>query len=168
MSISKSTPKGWIKAFERRKAVTYKFNSESDYYDLFIRYRGFGKMPEEIKIEDSIRADYIKYNARLIARSRQKNKARILHTGLIQTQFERIFLGDYVEVNDNGVKKKSLIIFHFSTDTERMKLHFFQSFTIYPRQRKRFINSFVNHRIEEEKREAQRIKSFSLNNTMRK
>ena len=123
------------------KHLFFKLNQETGYYKLIRGVLGFQKVPDELKLETTQRKELIKSD--FIIRSRVKNGKYRFFTGLLKTNFENWYFGDYFEIR-NGIKKNSFILFHFSQDQTGFEVYFFNHFKLYPKRRGYFIRDFID------------------------
>lgn len=122
------------------KELKYKFNSETRYYEQTNAPLSFTKVPFDLKVEETQRKDIIKSN--YIIRSRIKNGKHKFFTGLKPTGYKNQYYGDHYEYV-KGKKKNSFIIFQFSDNKRELTVYFFNHFTLYPKERLKFITNFM-------------------------
>jgi len=126
------------------KKHEYKFNDKTAHYDL-VNNPSRSKMPLEVRIEDAVDEMYTDKGIKEILSSRQKDYTKILFTGLLKTEYERMFTGDFVEIV-KGERKRSLLIITFNVDRTLMNIYFFNRYFIYPKKRKGFLKFFIDWR----------------------
>jgi len=102
---------------------------------------GFSKVPNELKLEETQKKSII--HSDYLIRSRQKDGKYQFFTGLLKTNFDYWYFGDFFEIR-KGIKKNSFILFHFSLDQTRFEMFFFNHFKLYPDRRGHFIRDFIN------------------------
>lgn len=122
------------------KQLIFKLNPETSYYQLIRGVLGFTKVPDELKVEPTQRKEIIKSD--YIIRGRIQNGRYSFFTGLLKTNFDGWYFGDYFEIH-NGNKKNSFILFHFSPDQTRFEMYYFNHFKLYPKRRGIFIRDFI-------------------------
>ncbi len=123
------------------KYLTFALNAGTGYYEMTAGELGFQKVPNELKIEGTQRRDIIKSD--FIIRSRVINGKYTFFTGLLKTNFENWYFGDFYETR-NGIKKNSFILFRFTPDQIHLEIFFFNHFKLYPKQRGYFVRDFIN------------------------
>lgn len=124
------------------KYLIFEFNQETRYYQMIRGEFGFQKVPNELKLEETQKRDLIRSD--YIIRSRIKDGKYLFFTGLLQTNFENWYFGDFFETR-NGIKRNSFILFHLSPDQTKLELFFFNHFKLYPKRRGLFIRDFITN-----------------------
>ncbi len=122
------------------KVLSYSFNPETGWYFQTSAPPGFTKIPAELRVEETQRRDII--GAATIIRSRQVGGRYPFFTGLRQTEFSGLYYGDFFERRPNGDKVNSFILFHFAEGNQRLTIHFFNAFKLYPSRRATFIADY--------------------------
>lgn len=61
---------------------------------------------------------------------------KVLHTGLKETHRKNLYLGDHKGSRGN----RSILIVHISHDLSKVEILYFNGFTIYPAQRRQFVD----------------------------
>lgn len=122
------------------KVLSYSFNPENGWYLQTSAPPGFIKVSAELRVEETQRPDII--GASTIIRSRQKGGRYEFFTGLRPTEFPGLFYGDFFERRPNGDKVNSFVLFAFSEGNQRLTIHFFNSFKLYPSRRATFIGDY--------------------------
>ena len=117
--------------FPQYRTVYYGFNPETGYYtksEKQAEKTPLMRLPYEMRFEVT-RAENIKYNAGQVIHSRLKTKTGnyIFFTGLQETGLKNWYLGNDYEYR-NGIKKISIVIFHFSEDNSRLSVYYFPHF----------------------------------------
>ena len=126
------------------KEIKYKLNSETGYYQKEPEKIQFLKLPSDLKIEKTVKEFLKQQGAKEIITGRFKNKKREFFTGLIPIQ-NNFFEGDDYETY-KGAKKKSLIVFEFSDNSEYLTLNYFNHFYKESKEeRLKFVLSFIQH-----------------------
>lgn len=123
------------------KHLIFHLNHETGYYEMKTGELSFTKVPNELKLEQTQKKGII--HSDYLIRSRQKNNKYPFFTGLLKTNFDHWYFGDFFEIR-NGIKRNSFILFHFSQDQTRFELFFFNHFKLYPERRGHFIRDFIN------------------------
>lgn len=124
------------------REIDYVLNIQSGYYEKQPSRIAFTKMPFELKIEET-QDERIKLNgAKEIIRGRIKDGKYLFFTGLIETDNKYLFRGDHYEFT-KGKKKNSLVLFLFSKDNSKLKVIFFNGFSVYPSKMRSFIIEFI-------------------------
>jgi hypothetical protein len=123
------------------KHLLFDLNPETGYFEMIRGEMGFQKVPAELKLEETQKKGLIKSD--YLIRGRIRNGKYLFFTGIIQTDFNTWYFGDFFEIK-HGIKRNSFILFHFSTDLVRFEMFFFNHFKLYPEQRAQFIRNFVN------------------------
>ncbi|MBC8181548.1 hypothetical protein H8E88_10535 [candidate division KSB1 bacterium] len=123
------------------KYLYFKLNPDTGYFQMIRGVMGFQKVPNELKLEQTQRKEIIKSD--FLIRGRIKNGKYLFFTGLLKTNFDNWYFGDFFEIR-NGIKKNSLILFNFSQDQTRFEMYFFNHFKLYPKHRGYFIRDFIN------------------------
>ncbi len=124
------------------KYLTFTLNAGTGYYQMINGEFGFQKVPNELKVEKTQRPDIIKSD--FLIRSRVINGKYQFFTGLLKTNFENWYFGDFYEVK-NGIKRNSFILFRFSPDQIHLEIFFFNHFKLYPKHRGLFVRNFINN-----------------------
>jgi len=123
------------------KHLFFKLNPDTGYFQMIRGVMGFNKVPDELKIEKTQRTELIRSD--YLIRGRVKNGKYSFFTGLLKTNFDNWYFGDFFEVR-NGIKRNSFILFHFAQDQTRFEMYFFNHFKLYPKHRGHFIRDFIN------------------------
>ena len=123
------------------KHLFFKLNPDTGYFQMIRGVMGFQKVPDELKIEKTQRTELIRSD--YLIRGRKKNGKYSFFTGLLKTNFDNWYFGDFFEIR-NGIKRNSFILFHFSQDQTRFEMYFFNHFKLYPKHRGHFIRDFIN------------------------
>lgn len=123
------------------KHLFFKFNQETKYFEITRGQFGFTKVPNELKLEETQKKGII--HSDYLIRGRIKNGKYLFFTGLLKTNFENWYFGDYFEIR-NGIKRNSFILFHFTPDQTAFEMYFFNHFKLYPDRRGHFIRNFIN------------------------
>jgi hypothetical protein len=123
------------------KRLVFTFNPETRYFQMTTGELGFSKVPNELKLEETQKKSII--HSDYLIRGRIINGKYSFFTGLLKTNFEHWYFGDFFEIR-NGIKKNSFILFHFSKDQTRFVMFFFNHFKLYPDRRGHFIRDFIN------------------------
>lgn len=130
--------------FVHYKEVKYKLNSETRYYQKEPEKIQFLKLPSDLRIEKTVKEFLKQQGANEIITGRFKNKKREFFTGLIPIH-TNFFEGDNYEFI-KGAKKKSLIVFEFSDNSEYLTLNYFNHFYKESREeRLNFVLLFIQH-----------------------
>lgn len=124
------------------KHLSFTLNAGTGYYQMTNGELSFQKVPNELKIEKTQRPDIIKSD--FIIRSRVINGKYSFFTGLLKTNFDNWFFGDFYEIR-NGIKKNSFILFRFSPDQIDLDIFFFNHFKLYPKRRGLFVRNFISN-----------------------
>ena len=98
------------------------------------------KAPPELHLERTQRTDQIK--SEYLIRGRIRNRKYLFFTGIIRTNFENWYFGDFFEII-RGQKHNSFILFHFAKDQTQFEMYFFNHFKLYPDRRGYFISEFI-------------------------
>jgi len=122
------------------KHLIFEYNPQTRYYQMAKGEIGFLKVPNELKLEETQKKELIRSD--FIIRSRIKDGKYQFFTGLLKTNFENWYFGDFFETR-NGIKRNSFILFHFTTDQTKIELFFFNHFKLYPKKRGLFIRDFI-------------------------
>jgi len=122
------------------KYLTFTLNTGTGYYQMTNGELGFQKVPNELKLEGTQRKDIIKSD--FIIRSRVINGKYQFFSGLLKTNFENWYFGDFYEIK-NGIKRNSFILFRFSPDQIHLDIFFFNHFKLYPKRRGLFVRNFI-------------------------
>jgi hypothetical protein len=130
------------KGTPEHKHLVFHLNHETGYFEMTRGFIGFQKVPPELKIEKTQRPEIIK--SECVIRSRVKNGKYSFFTGLLKTNFDHWYFGDYFEIRD-GVKRNSFILFHFSQNQTGFDMYFFNHFKLYPDRRGHFIRDFITN-----------------------
>lgn len=101
---------------------------------------GFQKVPDELKLETTQKKSII--HSDFLIRGRIRNGKYLFFTGLLKTNYDQWYFGDYFEIR-NGIKKNSFILFHFTPDQTAFEMFFFNHFKLYPDRRGHFIRDFI-------------------------
>ena len=101
----------------------------------------FTKVPEELFIE-VIRHPETIAAERLIRGHERRGKTYVFQTG-IRPLSSNIYYGDHYERKPNGEKINSFIIFEFDSGGEKLTLHFFNAFKLFPRSRGKFVTTYL-------------------------
>jgi len=117
--------------FPQYRTVYYGFNPETGYYtksEKQAEKTPLMRLPYEMRFEVT-RAENIKYNAGQVIHSRLKTKTGnyIFFTGLQETGLKNWYLGNDYEYR-NGIKKISIVIFHYCEDNSRLSVYYFPHF----------------------------------------
>jgi hypothetical protein len=120
------------------KTIRYNLNTSTNWYQIDTKPEGFKKLPNELKLRP-VMCPRIKEKAENIIEGHTVNKRKEFFTGLIPTKFENLFFGDD---GYNRPKKKSCILFHFSTDKTVLTVYFFNDYTPPAMLRGQFIETF--------------------------
>lgn len=123
------------------KKLVYHFNQGTGYYDRIEQPPAFNKLPPDLKVEQTIRAEKIK--SKYIIRGRVRNGKYEFFTGLLPTEHSNFYFGDHCEIR-NGKKTNSFILFCYTGDKQQITVYYFNRFKLYPKRREKFINEFVN------------------------
>jgi hypothetical protein len=123
------------------KHLIFILNPETHYFEMTRSEMGFFKVPNELKLEETQKKGLIKSD--YLIRGRIRDGKYLFFTGLLKTNFEHWYFGDFYEIR-NGIKKNSFILFHFSQDQTRFEMFFFNHFKLYPDRRGYFIRDFIN------------------------
>ena len=121
------------------KVCRFELNPESGWYAKTGGPEGFHKVPDELRIEDAMRADI---NASKVIRSRQRGGRYHFFTGLLRTKFPGVFFGDTYEFMPGGKKVNSFCLFVFG-DNRGLTVHFFNAYKVYPGRRAAFIENYL-------------------------
>jgi hypothetical protein len=122
------------------KHLSFKLDRESGYFQMIRGEMGFQKVPDELKVEETRRKEIIKSD--FIIRSRIKDGKYSFFTGLLKTNFDNWYFGDFFEIR-NGIKKNSFVLFQFTPDMTGLEIYFFNLFKLYPKRRGQFVRDFV-------------------------
>lgn len=125
-----------------QKYLSFTLNAGTGYYEMTKGEFGFQKVPNELKLEITQRPDIIKSD--FIIRSRVKDGKYQFFTGLIKTNFQYWYFGDYYEIRNN-IKRNSFCLFRFSPDQTGLEIYFFNHFKLYPKHRGYFIRNFISN-----------------------
>lgn len=123
------------------KHLIFKLNPDTGYFQMIRGVMGFQKVPDELKVEATQRKELIKSD--FLIRGRIKNGKYTFFTGLLKTNFENWYFGDFFEIR-NGIKRNSFILFYFTQDQTGFEMYFFNHFKLYPDRRGHFIRDFIN------------------------
>jgi len=123
------------------KHLFFKLNSDTGYFEMIRGVMGFQKVPDELKIEKTQRTELIRSD--YLIRGRKKNGKYSFFTGLLKTNFDNWYFGNFFEIR-NGIKRNSFILFLFSQDQTGFEMYFFNHFKLYPKHRGHFIRDFIN------------------------
>ena len=123
------------------KHLVFSLNPETRYFQMTSGEMGFTKVPNELKLEETQKKGII--HSDYLIRGRIRNGKYLFFTGLLKTNFDHWYFGDFFEIR-NGIKKNSFILFHFSQDQTRFEMFFFNHFKLYPDRRGHFIRNFIN------------------------
>ena len=129
------------------KMVSYANNPQSGYYTKTPEQPDkipVMRLPYELKVEPT-QLHQIKCNASLLIRGKEKYKKGNFKffTGLQPTIFEQWFTGNDYEIIQ-GQKIKTLCLFHFTINNDRLIVYYFSRFYIdNPAARERFINDVI-------------------------
>ena len=129
------------KVIPEYKNFFFKLNPDTGYFQIIREGMRFEKVPDELKLEMTQRKDMIRSD--FIIRGRIKNGRYLFFTGLLKTNFDNWYFGDYFEIR-KGIKKNSFILFHFSKDQTGFEMFFFNHFKLYPKRRGYFIRDFID------------------------
>jgi len=121
------------------KVCRFELNPESGWYAKTGGPEGFGKVPEELRVESVVRQD--KINASKLIRSRQQGRRYEFFTGLLQTKFPGVFSGDVFEFV-GGKKVNHFCLFVFDGN-RGLTIHFFNAYKVYPGRRAAFIDDYL-------------------------
>ncbi len=122
------------------KHLVFSFNPETRYFQMTTGEMGFSKVPNELKLEETQKKGII--HSDYVIRGRIKDGKYLFFTGLLKTNFDHWYFGDFFEIR-KGIKKNSFILFHFSQDQTRFEMFFFNHFKLYPDRRGHFIRNFI-------------------------
>ena len=125
------------------KHLIFSLNPETGYFELTRGEMGFNKVPNELKLEQVQKRSIIKSD--YVIRGRIVNGKYLFFTGLLRTNFEHWYFGDFYEIK-HGIKRNSFILFHFSPDQSKFEMFFWNHFKLYPDRRGHFIRDFINKR----------------------
>ena len=124
------------------KYLVFQLNQDTRYFEMTQGEMGFTKVPNELKLEETQKKGII--HSDFLIRSRIKDGKYFFFTGLLKTNFDYWYFGDFFEIR-NGIKRNSFILFHFSQDQARFEMFFFNHFKLYPDRRGHFIRDFITH-----------------------
>ena len=114
--------------FGKCRKLIYRLNAATGYFEKQPTKYPFAKMPFELK-RAAAQNEYLKnQGANEVLESRQKNKKRAFHSGLVPVGVPNVYQGDTYEFV-KGQKIKSLIIFHFINMSE-LVVYFFNRYYI--------------------------------------
>jgi hypothetical protein len=125
------------------KCIRYKKSVSSDYYQKQPDLVPFKKMPEELKVEETHDPQIKRNGAEQVIRGRVYSGRYLFFTGLIPSTSRFWYIGNHCEFV-RGNKKISLILFCFSSEFRELTVYFFNGFSLYPSERERFVQEFVN------------------------
>lgn len=127
------------------KTVIYKLNNDNGYYTKQPQLVSFGKLPNELKVEETQKEFLKNQGANHVIRSRIKNGKYYFFTGLIPVgNTDKIYFGNDYDFK-NGNKVTSLVVFVFSTDIEILTVYYFNHFYKDNRgERIEFVTKFIN------------------------
>lgn len=130
------------------RAIEYRLNIESGWYERQPQKLAFAKLPEKLKVERTIDPRIINNGAREIVTGGFRAKRRTFFTGVIPLRSEGWFQGNDYE--QRGAKKvNSLVLFRFCESDSRLIVYYFTGYYIHSsEQRLQFSNhfSFANSR----------------------
>lgn len=127
------------KTMPEAKIFRFELNPINGWYCQTDGPPGFSKVPAELKVEETRRPDIIRAN--LVIHSRQKDGRYSFFTGLIPAGFDGLYFGDVYEFR-NGKKINSFCLFLFSGASQKLEVHLFNGFKLYPNRRRPFINDY--------------------------
>lgn len=104
----------------------------------------FDKMPNQLKIDQSVQPFLIRNGAKNCLRGPQNNYKRFF-TGLKATQFSQLYRGD--NLND----RSSLLLIDLSHNKSLLTVFYFSEFKVLPRRLKSFIAFFKSDVIDKKK-----------------
>lgn len=130
------------------RAIEYRLNIESGWYERQPQKLAFAKLPEKLKVERTIDPRIVNNGAREIITGGFRAKRRTFFTGVISLRSEGWFQGNDYE--QRGAKKvNSLVLFRFCESDSRLIVYYFTGYYIHSsEQRLQFSNhfSFANSR----------------------
>jgi len=129
------------KRIPEHKHLIFKLNPDTGYFQMVRGVLGFQKVPDNLKVEATQKKDLIRSD--FLIRGRVKNGKYLFFTGLLTTNFNNWYFGDFFEIR-NGIKRNSFILFHFAQDQTGFEMYFFNHFKLYPKHRGHFIRDFIN------------------------
>lgn len=126
------------------KTIEYVLNNETGRFEKQPTLVPFEKLPFELKIETTWEQRIRNNGATEIITGRIKGGKRQFFTGLIPAPtFQNWFFGNDYRFT-NGVKKNSLVIFHFLNDNRNLRVYYFNSFYKDSREeRVKFVCAFI-------------------------
>ncbi len=122
------------------KVLSYSLNPETGWFVQTDCPAGFTKVPAELRVERTQRPDIVQ-QAKHVIRSRKVGGRYPFFTGLIPAGLPFWYFGDVYEFR-NGKKVNSFCLFHFAEAHQRLTIHFFNSFKLYPNRRATFIADY--------------------------
>lgn len=126
------------------KTIPYKLNNENGYYEKQKFNADFKKLPNDLKIEKSVKDFLINQGANEILRGRIKNGKYNFFTGLIRlNNSDRIYYGNTYEYIHNK-KKVSLLVVTLSENHSELTIYYFNHFyKDNPNERVNFVSEFI-------------------------
>lgn len=127
------------------QAIKYILNDETGYFVKQPVLTRFIKLPDELKVEQTFKPFLINQGANHIIRGRIKGGVYTFFTGIKKTSFENLFTGDHYTPATK--KKKSLIVFEFSSDFRAFTAYYFPSLMKVPPALESFLRGVFHSQI---------------------
>ena len=127
------------------QVIKYILNDQTGYFVKQPGLTPFNKLPDELKVETTVRPFLIKQGANHIIRGRIKGGVYTFFTGIKKTSFENLFTGDHYTPGTK--KKRNLVLFEFSSDFRAFKAYYFHGLMIVPPALESFIRGVFHSQI---------------------
>jgi hypothetical protein len=124
------------------KHLTFTLNAGTGYQEITKGEIGFQKVPNELKLVEIQQPNIVKSD--FIIRGRVKEGKYSFFTGLLKTNFQNWYFGDFYETR-HGIKRNSFILFLISPDQFHLEIFFFNHFKLYPKNRGHFVRNFIEN-----------------------
>ncbi len=112
--------------FPKYHTIEYKNNPLTGRFEKLPNIIAFNKLPYDLKVEPTQKEFLIQQGANTIITGRINKGQREFFSGLIPLNNYSFYGNDYEFIK--GVKKLSLIIFVFSSDSAKLTIYFFNQF----------------------------------------
>lgn len=122
------------------KVVTYKLNTDSNYYELQTQPPGFNRLPNELQVQDSQTKSMIERGALQVIQGRIVNMKRTFFSGMRPTPGKNTFFGDDGYTRPT---KPSFCLFQYNNDCTRLTIHYFPGFKPLKPMREQFIQTYL-------------------------